>query len=580
MNTPWRTLFPAFLLGLLLTGCVRSIDRPAQVRVWELDDPTGLHPYVNKDAPAYLAMSMVFQKLLNYSHETYELVPVLAVKRPEMERVGDDALIMHFELRPETRWDDGSHITGHDVAFSFKAALHPLVRSEHLKPYLAYVDSVAVDEADPKHFRVYCNALHMRAEVSVGVETFILPRHLYDPNGLLDQVTIRQLREDADIANRPDMSQFANAFQDIGFLRDPAKINGSGAYRVAEWQTAQRLILERKEGWWADDVKARVNEYLEANPERVVIEIINDQTAALTALKAGRLDVLRAVKPREFREELMARDDIRERVHLEHPAQFSYSCFGINMRHPILGDKKTRQALALLVNYERMIEEVMHGFSQRINGPVMPFIKLWHNQTLKPHAFAPARARALLAQAGWADSNNDGILDRMVGGKRQDFRFTFMLNTGNREREMVALIFQNDLNEAGIAMEIQSFDWGIYLDKLVAHDFDMFYIVLSSDPGLEDFSQLWHTESANGGSNFVWFGNAGTDRLIESINTTLDEKQRVALVHRFQEILYDEVPYIFLWSSENRIAISKAFDNTNISAVRPGFWVPGFRNAK
>lgn len=580
MNTPWRTLFSAVLIGLMLTGCVRPIDRPAQVRVWELDDPTGLHPFVSKDAPAYLAMSMVFQKLMNYSHETYELLPVLAAKRPELERVEEGGLILHFELRQEARWDDSSPITGHDVAFSFKAAIHPLVRSEHLKPYLSFVDSIAVDQENPKHFSVFCNAQHMRAEVSIGVETFIIPKHVYDPDGLLDRATIRQLREDIEFRKLPEIEQFAIAFQDIGFLRDPAKINGSGGYRLAEWQTAQRLILERKADWWADDVKDSQNEYLEANPERVVIEIINDQTAALTTLKAGRLDVLRAVKPREFREEMLARENMRERFHLEHPAQFSYSCFGINMRHPILGDKQIRQAMAHLVNYDRMIEEVMYGFSQRITGPVMPFMKLWHNPALKPRTFDPNKAKTLLAEAGWADSNNDGILDRMVNGKRQDFRFTFMLNAGNREREMVALIYQQDLEQAGIQMDIQTFDWGIYLDKLTAHDFDMFYIVLSSEPGLEDFSQLWHTESANGGSNFVWFGNADTDRLIETINSTLDEQERVAHVHRFLETLYEEVPYIFLWSSENKIAISKAFDNTNISAIRPGFWVPGFRNAK
>ncbi len=108
----------------------------------------------------------------------------------------------------------------------------------------------------------------------------------------------------------------------------------------------------------------------------------------------------------------------------------------------------------------------------------------------------------------------------------------------------------------------------------------MFYGAWIGSPTPDDPKQIWHTESINGGSNYVYFGNAETDKLIENIRSELNEEIRNDLNRKFQVILHDEVPYIFIWSPKEKIAISKRFTNTETFIVRPGFNEAAFKLAQ
>lgn len=577
MNKAFRIKF--YLTGLLwLTACQSSSpdsrDIPTEVVVWELNNPSGLNPLTANDAAALQVLQYTHQKLLQFDYGDYSLQPVLARSRPNITPQPDGSLHLQYQIRPEARWDDGTSITAADVLFTYKAALHPGVAASHLSPYLSDVTDLVTDAEDPQSFTIVCRQAHLRAEVNTGGELTILPAHVYDPDGLLQSYTL------ADIAAgnwQPDSGNaavFAEQFSSITLSRDPAAISGSGPYRLQEWLPGQRLVMARKDAWWGDDVPGRPNHYFEAYPQYIVHEIISDQTAAITALKAGTLDVMRGIKARDYREDLMTNDRVTAAYQLMQPPQFSYSCFGINQRQPLFADSLTRQALAMLVPYDRLVSDVLFGFGERIAGPVLPFMKPWHNPAIQPYTTQPDSAAVLLAAAGWTDSDKDGILDRQINGGKQVFRFSFLLNGGNSEREKIALMYQDALAKAGIIMEIQPMEWSIYLEKLETFDFDMFYVVFSTDPALEDFSQLWKTTSA---SNFTGFGNPAIDSLIDAINTTLYDEQRKTLVHQFQEEIHREVPYIFLWTPQNRIAIHQRFTNLHISSYRAGYWVPGFQ---
>ncbi len=579
LNTRSSVLFAGFilLLLLLLSRCSgpSAESTPNEVIVWELNEPSSLNPLTANDLAAQLLLNYTHQKLLNYDYDTYELIPVLAANRPEITLLGDTAMQLAYTLRPEATWDDGTPITGYDVAFTYKVIAHPDIPADHLKPYLSSITHIEVDADHPKQFTLTCQPVQMRAEISTGAEAFILPKHVYDPEGWLDDI-----RYNATLTGPEEkLSAFADYFTHIRFARQPDSIIGSGAYKIARWETGQRVVVTRKDNWWGDAVEAKQNEYFEAYPTTITHEIISDQSAAITALKGGQLDVMRSVRAKDYREDLMENERVNDQFNLHQPPQFSYSCFGIHQQHRFLNDKLTRQALAYLVPYQRMREDILYGFGEPITGPVLPFIAQWYNDTLQPYTYQPEKAAALLRQAGWVDRDQDGLLEKQIDGEWVPFSFSFLYNAGNRDREKVALMYQNALEKAGIQMDITPFEWSIYLDKIMSHDFDMFYVVLSTDPGLEDFSQLWHTASANGGSNFVEFGDASTDALIDSINTTLDEAQRADLVRQFQAILHDEVPYIFLWTPENRIAIHNRLENGHLSAYRPGFWTPGLRLA-
>jgi peptide/nickel transport system substrate-binding protein len=354
-------------------------------------------------------------------------------------------------------------------------------------------------------------------------------------------------------------------------------MHGSGAYRLREWVDGQHILLEKKDKWWGSRITDGDNMFFNAYPDSVTYEVISDQTAALTALKAGQLDVMRSINARDFDDKMKGNAKVMQQFNLHEPPMLAYSALGMNMDSPIFSSRKTRQAMAYLTNYDRLIEDVMQDYGSRTVGPVFPTLEKYYNDTLVPYSFHPSTAKQLLTADGWRDADGDGFLEKFVEGKRLDFEFDFIVNKGQQERESVALILQEDLRKAGIKMNIQSLDWSVVVQKLQSHDFDMMYLSVVSDPAPEDYTQMWSTASQRGGYNFVNFGTARTDSLIQAINQTLDAEKRAHLVRQFQDIVHQEVPYIYLWNPINRMAISKHFTNTRVSAVRPGFWVPGFR---
>jgi len=113
--------------------------------------------------------------------------------------------------------------------------------------------------------------------------------------------------------------------------------------------------------------------------------------------------------------------------------------------------------------------------------------------------------------------------------------------------------------------------------KLEAHEIQMWYGGWVFDPRPSDPKQIWHTESYNGGSNYTGFGNEDTDALIESIRAELDPAKRSVLYKRWQEILNEEVAYIFMNTGKSRMGIHKRFENINLSRRNPGFYPGGLK---
>jgi peptide/nickel transport system substrate-binding protein len=258
----------------------------------------------------------------------------------------------------------------------------------------------------------------------------------------------------------------------------------------------------------------------------------------------------------------------------------AYTYFGINMRNPKFEDVRVRTALAHLTDVEKIIHVIGYDLGQRINGPINPYKKGAYNDTITPYTFNIDKAKSLLAEAGWKDNNGNGTIDKMINGKQTEFNITFTYNAGNDTRRDAALIFKEACRQVGINVDVVPQEWSIYIENQKKHDFEMFYGAWIGSPNPEDPKQIWSTESINGGSNYVYFGNASTDKLIEDIRSELDEEKRNDLYRKFQVIVHNEVPYIFIWSPEEKIAISKRFSNIETYIVRPGFNEAGFKLAQ
>jgi len=335
----------------------------------------------------------------------------------------------------------------------------PRLQTDHLKPYLSFISGFKIYGDEPRKLTLSTDRLHVRAETNTGYEVPIIPEYFYDPGQVLRSYNIKALTNDSSAINDTILMHLTDRLESVPLNRDPDSLIGSGAYKLIEWITDERLVLERKTDWWGDEMNGS-NLYFEAYPNRISYEIINDQTAAITAMKAGKLDVLRSIKAKDFKNDLTENENVLSQYNLFTPPTFGYSLIGMNSRNPILRDKKTRQAMAYLVNYDRLVKDILHGYGQRTIGPVPPFLEGFYNDQLTLYQFNPGIANRLLKEANWQDSNGDGVLDKEIDGIRFDFKIDFLTNKGQAEKEKVVLIYQNDLKKSGIELNIVSVDWG------------------------------------------------------------------------------------------------------------------------
>jgi peptide/nickel transport system substrate-binding protein len=139
-------------------------------------------------------------------------------------------------------------------------------------------------------------------------------------------------------------------------------------------------------------------------------------------------------------------------------------------------------------------------------------------------------------------------------------------------------MLQAEAKKVGIKINIITNDFVVVLGKYKKHEFDLMTFVWIGGPAPDEFKQTFHSESTvNEGSNFSNFMNPQADALIDSIHSELNEDHRARMYKKFQEILHEEVPMIFLYVPTERIAISKKFENAYPSSMRPGYWEQGFK---
>lgn len=535
-----------------------------------LSDPENLNPYTSSDAGASLVLSWVFQTLLDIEPETLEQRPLLAAALPE---VSEDHLTYTFRLREEPTFQDGHPVTAEDVVFSLKAIRHPKVAAPHLRNYFNSVrDARALDEHT---VRIDLGEVYFRNRWTLGAFE-ILPRHYYDPQNLLADISVAELNDwDAiDPARREKAEEFARSFNE-GFQRRPM---GSGAYALADperdYITGERIMLRHRDDFWAPGDTDRGDGWV----DRVVFRTINDNEAALVALKSGELDLIGGITPLQAtRQTNDERFLSRFGKHTE--IRGSYTYIGWNQTREIFKDKRVRQALSHLVDKQNLVDKVMLGLAKPVEGPIA-FQRPEYNESLEPWRYSPARARELLAEAGWADSDQDGILDKEIGGKRVPLRIELISNAGNDERKKVGLAVIDSFKKNGIDASFRSVDWSIMLEAVGKFDYDAVVLGWAGSIAVPpDAYQIWHSSQAvEDGSNHVAFKNDEVDRIVEEYRVTFDADRRKQLYDRFQEIIYEEQPYTFLFAPAAVSVWDRRFSGVvwyeGLGTVRNEWWVP------
>lgn len=530
------------------------------VVVHELSDPEGLNPVVTNDASANAIFNHVFERLLDQDFETLELIPVLAEARPT---ISNDHLSYTFRLRKGIVFSDGHPMTTADVIFSFKAVKNPLiVDGAALRNY--FLDMKDITAADDRTFTITMSQPYFLAEYQLGTY-WIMPKHILDPKGLTDKYTIEETNDIVRSQRNPSLKQFAEWFNTATVKLDPKVNIGSGPYVYESWYTGESVILRKNNGWW----RQGMDKWHPAYPGKIIYKVVNDRNTAVVSVKNQEIDFMEFVPPAKYTEEV----DTTALHHLsKRPFKTQvYTYIGWNTQRFVLSDKRVRKALSYLVDRNALMKQVLRGLAEPMNSPLYIGTKEY-DSTIPPIPYDPARARQLLSEAGWTDSNADGYLDKMENGKLTNLRFKFLLNAGNEAREQIALILADEFKRVGIVAELQKLEWSVFLENLRTRNFDAYIGSWVNDPIPADPYQLWHSSQAsNSGSNYTNFKNERADKLMELNRLEFDEAKRIEYLKEFQRIVVDEQPYTFLWMPYYPAVYNKRLNNVQFSYVRPGY---------
>ena len=573
----WRWM----LALLFVLGCgdkteVRVSEAPATQNVkdagkpvtgdWlvihSLSDPEQLNPITSSDASSSEVNGYIFESLLTREPKTLELKPLAAVARPE---ISPDKLTYTFKIRQDVRFQDGQPLTGEDVLFSVKAIKCPFVNAPFLRVYFdSLVDAELVDRYT---IRFVTKEPYFLNESVLGSNIILMPRHYYDPENLLQRVTVRQLSQEP--AKLPaEVKKFGEQFN-RNFNRNPL---GSGPYKFSHWKTGREIELVRDLNYWGNGKEGIDQPHL----DRLKFRIVNNMDAALTQLKSGGLDYMEVLTPVQAVRGTSSERFKREFKKYEYYAP-TYTYIGWNNAHPIFRDKKVRQAMTYMTDRKLIVKSVLFGLGEVVDSTIY-FFRPEYDKDLKGYPFDPQKALALLHEAGWQDTDGDGVLDKIIDGKRTPLRFEIKVNSGNATRKSVALVLVEELRRHGIDARVRELDWTIFLNDVTNHQFDAVVLGWQMQTTEPDMYQIWHSsQAANKGSNAISYKNVRVDEILETYRREFDPQKRIQLYKEFQEILNEEQPYTFLYVSKRVSALQRRFEGVQVfpDGLRPiDWWVP------
>ncbi len=535
-------------------------------------NPQQLNPYNYADASSAMIMRYIFQSLVYTDFFNYEQVPKLAKALPTLRERGDK-ILLDMEIRPEAKWDNGTAITGEDVAFSLKLFKLPKLDNARLKPYFEYIEDVEIDADNPRKFTLVCKEPYMLMTSAIE-DLSILPAYVYDEEGILKDYTVKQIATGGAAINKdPKLVKAAENFNSPKFQNEV--VVGSGPYKFDNWKPNQRVTLKKKENWWGDALKAE-NHWFEAKSDEIAFEIINDPTTAVVALKGEKIDAINRVEPRAFVEELRKSESFTSKFNTYTPTQFLYSYIGMNMRDEKFEDVRVRRAIRHLMDTKTFQDKVFYGMAVHVPSFIHPSKDKFINKNVKTSDFNPDKAKALLAEAGWKDTNGNGTLDKEIDGQVVEFEADFIYPNVAKTSEKAVLMFQESARNAGLKINAVPLEFTVLLEKTKSHNFEMYYGIWVSPPIESDPKQIWHTDSYDGGSNYVGFGNAESDQLIDDLRRELDETKRAEIYKKLQTIIDREAPYVFMSATQNRVAVHNKFGKIEPTGINPGYFAQGF----
>jgi peptide/nickel transport system substrate-binding protein len=480
------------------------------------NDIDSFNPLVAVEAPAYTSFALQYNLLLDFSSEDLSPIPGVASEVPTQENGGisADGLTWTFKIRTGMKWSDGQPLTARDVAFTYNYILKNSFGC--CISYLKFVDSVTAPDDQTVVIHTTKPAVGM-----LSIYDYILPEHIW-----------KDISKDE-----------AKTFENF----DPATNTPvtSGPFHLVNWDKGQSWTFEANPDYWAGA----------PHVDEVVFKVYQNYDAVVAALRSGEVDFADTL-PANLFNSLQNQPDIT--THAAVAAQFV--SIGINTgsngpggtipgsdANKSLEDPVLRKALAMAVDKQTLVDKVALGYATPGSSVVPPTSAAFHLQPPDPIPFDIEGAKTLLENAGYTDTNGDGIREDPKTGDPLSFR---LFTRSEREDTQTSADFIIDWwKQIGVEAKQTSLTDTKLTDVIYAGNYDMFIWGWVPDPD-PDFI-LSVLSCGQRPPDGIWSDTFYCDPTYDADylkqKTLLNVDDRIALVKQMEQQVYDDVPYIVLY---------------------------------
>ena len=480
-----------------------------------------VHPFLAEEDVSITVAALLFEQLVGGDVRNGQPAPTGLADSWE---VASDGRTYTFYLDPDAVWHDGTPVTADDVIFSFDALANPDTGSVYTG---SFVDAVASYRAIDEH-TVKVVAVEPLFTFLYDLVAYIVPKHIWE------SVPFAEWRNDPGATGT-----------------DPLRVVGSGPFKFQEWQQGQSVTLVRN-----DEYHGKV-----PHLKSYVLTVWPEQTAVVNALLNGEIDAA-ALEPSDI-----APVQGTPGIVVEHyPTRgFSYYEFNLNDEATTLWqDRQVRQAMMYAIDRESIVNDIWLGYAEAAQG-TQPVISYAYapDQLRTKYIHDPEKARALLAEAGWTDTDGDGIVDK--GAQRLSFELLYI--SGSPITDQLVAYLQDAWKAIGIDANPRSLEFPAWIEAVTTNlDWE---VALGGFLWDATFIQdiMFGCAQYRVGFNDMKYCNPELDEINAKAKRTFDEERRRELLIEASNIVNDEQPVGVLLFSQDHAAY-----NENLRNYIPSTW--------
>jgi peptide/nickel transport system substrate-binding protein len=492
-------------------------------------EPKTLNPVIATDAISREVIGRLNADLIEINRATQQTQPALA----KSWKTSPDGRTFTLQLRRGIRFSDGHPFDADDVIFSFAVYMDEAVDSPQRDLLIIDGKPMTVTKIDAYTVRFTLSRPYAAAErIFDGLA--MLPKHVLE----------KPYRE----------GKFTQAWS---LNAQASEVAGLGPFRLKQYVPGQQIVLERNPYYWKVDRDQHRLPYL----DELVFLFVGTENAQLLRFEAGETDVISRLSSENYN--LLSHEESRagsQLADLGPSLEYNFVVFNLNdlngkkldavaRKQVWFRNLKFRQAINAAVDREGIVRLVYGTRGTPLWGNVGPGNKLWTNQALPHPPRSLETARQLLRSAGFSWNKNGQLLD----ASGQTVEFTLIASSSNAQRMKMATLLQDDLSHLGMQVQVVPLEFRALIDR-VFQSFDYDAAIMGLGGGDADPNPEMNVWMSNGTSHLwnlgekqpvtAWEGEI--DQLMQQQMVTLDYVKRKSLYDRVQQIISENLPFIFL----------------------------------